>query len=334
MNNLDFTQSNSDENKPLFKETVRIDHFYAQIRAVPNLFEKAKLIDTALEDQFAHLKFQAGSMVAQFNAQKAEILQKFDPALMPLAREILDSLLKDAEDLHEDLKQGLSGAADQDNLDWINHAKNWAKLYSKWHDREELVDTILKKVAERTEALISKDIQIIEDYQKHSLSKLDVEADEFIDLKNRLSRAVAEPMKQFMALKEASKEPASLKQASEWISSFQKVREKCFNQVLIKVDNLVKDRVMSEEPIHEELRHDFIGESAFIQEELREMEEWLPQIGEKRELNVFFQERLAGIKEHLEPFTELSLPPALKAQLDAIQERIQRLEDRVKSQFA
>ena len=116
-------------------------------------------------------------------------------------------------------------------------------VYTKWHHRPHLINKILEIVADRTRHLIDKDIQVIHDYQTQSFAQLAQESEAFKDVEKRLTQAIEEPLKQLITLRNKRWSIILLQQASEWVANLQSQSETYFDQLLMKIDHVMKDAV-------------------------------------------------------------------------------------------
>ncbi|CUI16956.1 hypothetical protein PNK_1341 [Candidatus Protochlamydia naegleriophila] len=301
------------------KVCMTIERLRDQIHSIPVLIHQALVIDQALSNHFKSLKDSANEVIVQFNEQKENILAQFDSLLMPLAKEVLEELIRDAERLKSDLDNTLLSMQKMVDMDWKGHALSWIELHSKWHDRHELNQRILKLVSDRTSQLIDKDIRVIQDYQTQSLSRMSQKDDVFKSVEKRLAKATEEPLKHLVELKRGVEETASMKQASEWIAQLHRQRESCFDQVLMKIDLIVKDLVLTEEEFDVDLFKDLEEEMFFVEQELKHIHDLLPKLHKNDEKEFFFTEaRLEGLRDHLEQFDNLSLPRIVRERLEGI----------------
>lgn len=302
-----------------------IKRLYVQIRKMPELSKQAQAVDQILLSRLQDLKGTASAIIRQFHEQKKSILQRFDSWIMPIAQEVLDALIKEAQTLKCQLEEKLDNLDQTTPEDWDTAAKHWAQLYSTWHDRKGLVDKILEVVVDRTKHLIDKDIQVIQDYQTQSLSHLPQETETFKNVEERLAHAIEEPLKQLMNLRNQAKEHQSLQQVSEWVAKLQERRETYFDQLLMKIDHVMKDVVHLEETQDWTAFVEVEGEILFMERELHHINTDLSQLhliiaeSDKQ----FLLARLEGLLDHVNDLDECSLPQPLQMRVQAIKSGIQ-----------
>lgn len=302
-----------------------IGHLYAKITEMPEMGESSDEIDQLFVEKINELRAGSQAVIEHFHAQKPMILEQFDQRLAPVAREVLDSLLHDANQLASKLEDGRDQSYP---FDWIDYAKRWAQLYTQWNDGKALAQRILDLIAARTEQLIDKDIQVIRDYQKQSLEHLSEGSDAFKNLESRLAMATDKPLQQLKALRNQHEQHANLAQASEWIANLQEQRERYFDQLLMKIDHVVKEVVHMEDIVDEyddiSIFSEDEGEIVFMEQEIRHIQALLPQMSASDESDIIFMEaRLEGLLDHAEQVNLVNLRYPLQKRLLAL-----------KSQFA
>ena len=301
------------------KHAISLEKFYSQMQSIPLLVQQAIVIDHVLASYFQDLAETAAKIIDHFNEERPKILIEFDSWLVPLANEVLENLLSDALFLKKQLDDTVKSLDKTAEMNWVEHSKCWEELYDKWNNRKELNQKILTLLSEKTTLLIEKDIRVIKDYQNHTLSRVVEEGEEFRNLERRLIKATAEPLKHLLEIKAVISQNTSLKQASEWVAELQTQRESCFDQVLMKIDAIVRDVVLPDEDIEGDDFKEFESEMHFVEVELKHIHELIPKIHERDEKELYFTEtRLEGLKDHLEQFSKKSLPRSLKARLEKL----------------
>lgn len=323
----DSDQISSSGSEELKGDSIR--HLYSKINEMPEIMESADLVDHLLASKFNELITHSQAVIEEFQQQKSAILEQFDHRLVPVAREVLDSLLQDADQLASKLNRPPGEHRDQfPPLDWIDYAKRWTQLYAQWNDGKALAQKVLELVAARTEQLIDKDIQVIHDYQKQSLEHLSKGSETFKNLEKRLAKATDEPLKQLSALRNQHEQHMTLTQASEWISRLQEQRERYFDQLLMKIDHVVKEVVQMEDV--EEEAEDFSvfsedeGEIVFMEREIRHIQALLPNMQASEESDIIFMEaRLEGLLDHAEQVNIVNLRYSLHKRLTALKNQFE-----------
>jgi hypothetical protein len=311
------------------REAEPIKRLFVQIKKVPQLTEQAKVIDQVLIARMAEIRGTAAKVIAQFSKQKRSILQKFDRLIMPIAQEVLDGVLNDAEKLKSKLDENLEHPEATSADEWNEQAKRWAQIYERLHDSKGLMNRILEVISERTKHLIDKDIQVIQDYQTQSLAHLPPESEAFKSLEERLKEAIDDPLKQLISLRRDSLH-TSIQQASDWMAKLQASRETYFDQLLMKIDHVTKEVVHIDEQVDSNTYHEIEGEVIFMERELQHINHDLAQIhlGDESDRQ-FIAGRLEGLLDHAEEMRDSFLPKELKRRIDALIEEIRRSLPRI-----
>lgn len=310
-----------------------IEHFFRQMTSASHLVQRARAINQQLDNQSHSIQVQASSMMQYFDNQKEEILKKFDSWLLPVAQEVLDELSCHTERLKLDLDQKLESFHQVHDHEWVEHAKSWVHLYAKWHDRKALIQQVLHLAAERANHLIDKDVQMIEDYQKQSLAQWTEETEEFHSLESRLTTAIENPLKSLLALK-VHPDNLSAMQASEWAAHVHQERQTYFNQLLSKIDNVVRESGQFEETPPSLDFSEQESDLVFMETELRHLNNVIRYIDRRDSKGIqFIWDHLKHLEDHLKELNALNLPDTLRRQSQGLFEGIEIakkwLEDKI-----
>lgn len=311
-------------------ESIR--KLYSQLRHLSKLKLKSpEIISPLCAEVIQELESRASEIIDQFEVQKKNVTQHFDHWIIPAALDILDGLLFDSQELKKKLQKKV-GCADQVTAkEWEEEARRWAYLYSRWNGGKAMTAGVLEAVVDKTTHLINKDIQVIQDYQTQSLSQLSPESDGFRNVEKRLERAIEGPMKQLMSLRSEAEEHTSLEQALDWAANLQERREEYFDQLLIKIDQVMKDLVEVEEDSNDSVTNlEIEWELVFMESELSNIEEhWVAGSFDKEENKEFLFERLKGLSEHMMGLSVQRLPSRLHARINEVEAAIIEIFNRL-----
>jgi hypothetical protein len=314
-------QSEEERVEKLKIELSPLEQFYEQIQAVPILYREAT--DQHLLKHLSEIQSQAVQIINQLDEKKNEILKKIDAQLFPIAKEALDEMLKEAKKLKENLRENLENLKFASKVDWIEHAKCWTRLYANWYDNRELTEKVLQFASHKTKQLIDRDIQVIKDYQTQSLAQISQGTADFKRIQERLKEVTEDSLNNLRSLKTPLKD-LSFKQASDWIRLIHTEREAYFDQVLMKIDSVIKDVVRQEDVAYNESYFlELEGEFHFIEHELNSIQDLMTK--EKRQVD-FAKKRLWEVREHLEQFDLSALSNELNKRLRDIHKRMEGLE--------
>ncbi|MFI0435307.1 MAG: hypothetical protein ACH350_06220 [Parachlamydiaceae bacterium] len=297
--------------------TDPIHSFYLQISKLPDLNRHG------LPDCLKGIQITVSLIIDQFHEQKHHVLELFDQWIKPIAQDFFSQLYHDIEQLKMRLDQKLTHVDQVSPSEWQIEAEEWGEWYSKWSDQKKIIKKVLDAVAEKTDHLINKDIQIIREYQTQSLSHVSQQTDTFKSLEERLSNAIEEPLKQLMGLRIQAKKHTSLQQASEWVANLQEKRETCFDQLLMKIDHVMKDAVNLEDIQDGSVFLEVEGEILFMEQELHHIHEDLIHLDLIEESDKqFLLARLDGLCEHVADLAEHSYPCSLQSKIDELKKEI------------
>lgn len=307
-----------DENEEFMDSLSSIEHFYSQIKSVPRLTEKVIAINQALLSHFQDIRLNAETIVHRLKEQKEELLKHYEGWLLPAAKEVLEELSKDTENLNLNLDDALRNFDAKGENDWIDHAKQWVQIYAKWQDHKSIDQKILKVASDKNQALIDRDIKVIHDYTNQTLSHLSEKSEEFKSLEHRLKVATEESLRELAELKKRPVDQTP-KQISDWIENLHRKRETYFDGVLMRIDSIVKDTVQTEEKYDTESFPELEGEILFMERELHHINEIIPKMNLKDEKEVNYIEiRLEGLKEHMENLDFFNVPKQIKDKVDKL----------------
>lgn len=292
---------------------------YTQICEFCELRKSATVVDGRLLNRLQVMKDTASLIIDQFQVQKEGILNRFDNWIYPIAQDVLDELLSDLQQLQIHLEHKINHLEKTTVEEWEMEAQSWAQFYANWNDRNALINKILEMVVDRTTNLINRDIKVVQDYQNQSLARLSQESDAFRNVEYRLSQAIEEPLKQLTELKAQAKEHISLQQASEWVASLQERRENYFDQLLMKIDHVMKDVIHHEEAKEWSNFAELEGEIVFMERELRHIKEDMGDMDEIDESDLqFMLGRLEGLLEHVLELEKHRLPFDLQLRMNSL----------------
>lgn len=318
-----------EEMNEFYQSLNSIENFYDQIKSTSEIVEKAKAIQQILQFHFYQLRKGVIVVLQQLEKRKEDLLKHYEGALLPAAKEVLKDLEQETIQLKIDLEHSLTTYLTTCPDDWIEQAKQWAQIFAKWQDLKNMDQKILKMAAEKSQALIERDIKVIHDYQGQSLSHLTTESQELKDLETRLKEATDEPLKEIAELKNGPRD-STIKHVTDWIERLHTKRETYFDKVLMKIDSILKDVVTKEER-EIESQPELEGEILFMERELHHLNEQILRLdlNDEKEVNLL-EIRLEGIKEHLDNLEVGQISKEQKSKIDKLYNMIATIGFRLK----
>lgn len=232
-------ENNRAEDPQEEKEDHELIHlFTSQIKELKKLRERGHAETPQGKQRTNEIKTTALQVLQKIEKQKKSILKKIGPGvLLPAAKGIVDEMSRLTDELRGLLEKNLKELEPTSEVNWRDHATLWAQLYAKWHDHKAIEEDIIQYLAFRISQMISKDLQVIDEYQNRSLEETQTAGDELDNLRERLQSAIEGPMQAMDRLKEPPTD-ISIEKVGEWISSIQEEREKLFDSVLHRIEKI------------------------------------------------------------------------------------------------
>lgn len=299
----------------IHKNNDRYYSLFKQIQSVPILLTKAKRVDQTLNQHFIEMQAEARNLVHELGEQKEQLLKKFNGLLLPAAKEVLSELMDEAENLQFNLDETIQkvGGEQTSEMDWVELAKGWVQIYSKWQDHKGLVEKVLQVAVDHTKKLIDRDIKVVHEYHEHSKARVSDGHTETFD--ERLHQTIEEALTE---LNELKKTPKAVD--LEWLSGIHVKRANVVDDILMRIDSAVKEREVFEEahdPVH---FLELEAEISFMEQEMVHLKK---QLANPKSLDVaLLQEVLEGMQNHIKPFIASEMPRPLRNKFDLISKEI------------
>lgn len=212
--------------------------FTSQIKELKQLAELGSIETPQCKKRTDDIKTTALEVLQKIEEQKKSILKKIGSGvLLPAAKGIVDEMSRLTDDLRALLEKNLKELEPASEVDWREQAMLWAQLYAKWHDHKAIEEDIVQFIAVRISQMISKDLQVIDEYQSRSLEETRTAGNELDTLRVRLRRAIEVPMQAMDRLKEPPSD-ICIEKIGEWVSAIQEEREKLFDSVLQRIEKV------------------------------------------------------------------------------------------------
>lgn len=318
---MDIGENSLDKNFPYIESDQQMKQKTLGSHLIARLTSQIHSIKTSAypnQERSEEIKKTALQVLRDVEMQKEKILGEADGSVLSIAKEMTEELFNQTKELKRSLDECLEDP-NTSSVDWIEEAKLWVQIYSKWHDNDALGEELIKHISKRTSQQISKDLQVIDEYQNQSIAGLKLKGEELDTLRERLKSAIDEPLKMMDQLKETPGN-LSMEKIGEWVALVQEKRESCFNAVLHKIENVVKEA----EPFIEEVRDpayliEVGNEIAAIKQELADIQLHFNQPGVLDEVKKYqLQMHLESLLEDAERIPFQLLPSSLKNSLKSL----------------
>lgn len=202
--------------------------------------------DVHLSGRIQTLQDDAREMLEALTALKNELEFEADPDLTSSIEAVVNPIIRDVHRLQkyhapESVEERL--VAVENYTQWIDRAKPWADFFSHhFKDRAAVIQAVINYTIRSASEMISRDMQIISDYQEHKLLEVadtDSEREQFkqaievelTDLITKLTTLQNDIPKQLEAL--------SLKQLEDWKKRIAGQREEYYNLSLQAIDKAI-----------------------------------------------------------------------------------------------
>lgn len=155
-------------------------------------------------------------------------------------------------------------------VQWTERSHKWLAIYYE-KEKEELEKDLIKHITLETLSYIDKDIQVIRDYEKQQLDKIDLENPK----KEKLTAGLAEilePIYSKMRHLQVIPEESTLKDIIKWQRKIEAGRQKLFEKALSVIDDTLHEEIPldASEEEHEHLID--------VLEQIIELEQLIPSL--------------------------------------------------------
>lgn len=233
------------------------------IGRIQDLYKTADLVLHELQEKMKALR-------GMFDAEVGDLIDKVSE---PLYRDI--ERIKHA--LHHQSSAVQQAQTFKKYLQWIEKSRYWIRLASGNHSKEVIIDTLMMQMVIEFLECIDRDLQIIQDYQKHRLENLSISSELKQELLEKLEKILYPYLQNLKRLKAAPK-IFQLSDISPWKIKIDKRREKYFDGALHIIDKIIEEfypETATEEG-HEHLVA-VLSQVAYLEEEIQHLKSELSQ---------------------------------------------------------
>lgn len=223
------------------KEKGLIEHFILKIKSIfrPSV-EIEKKQERKLVGRIRELNKNAGEVLDVLNSVRADLKSEVDGELFGFVESVMNPMIRDISRIQKVvLKEGLVhpqvDALNQYN-EWIDRAKLWVQVCSSAKNKEAITEAILKHTLEDFNAIINKDLQLIEDYQDHLLDELEMDHADKVILRKEIKNSLGPYLRGLLDLK-VTPEDLNFQNLNEWKLDADKRRDHYYNMILHVIDS-------------------------------------------------------------------------------------------------
>lgn len=186
---------------------------------------------------------------------------------------VIKPLIREGNQLKVHIEKGK--AATQARLftqyvDWMDKSYKWLDCYHV-KERDELEQELVKHITLETLSYIDKDIQVIQDYEKQQLDKIDFgnpRKDQLIDDLSKILNPLYSKMRKLQAIPEES----SLEDILKWQRRIEASRQKLFEKALSVIDDMLHQEIPLD--VSEEEQEHLID----VLQQIIELEQLIPSL--------------------------------------------------------
>lgn len=161
----------------------------------------SKNVEKVFEERIQHIEHTTPEILDQFLRQKKKILKETKGWLGHLVEDIFSKLVSEVETIKNRFQEQPLCKEKENHLPEadINRLQS---LYDKASNQRELVSHILSQLASSTQKMIDRDIQVIKEYQQHSLNQKCMDPEIVESMKTKLEEAMAGPLQKLIRLRD------------------------------------------------------------------------------------------------------------------------------------
>ncbi len=205
-------------------------------------FQKKPTTDPKLAGRIHEISRTAKEVLNELLHIRIDLQTRIDPELFLHVEAVIDPLIKDITRILKILDEEPNPAQQVQVFKRytisVEKANSWIQIKHRGNDKDTIekavVDHILHEFFER----IERDLQVINDYQRHMLESLPLDDEERGRLWVELEQKIGSYIKSLLALKRAPN-PLSIQRLTQWKRNVDQRRSKYFDGALHAIDNLV-----------------------------------------------------------------------------------------------
>ncbi len=302
--------------------------FHATINFVWNKHEHT------LAGRIHELRHNADEVVDELKQIYNQLSKELDPRLFAFVQAIIDPLLRDIGPISTSMQSSnaaLQAKAFKRYSEWAEKAKIWIDLCHTVKQKDKIILAVVNHLIGESIEMIRRDIQIINDYQEHSISHLPLPDDEKQLLRSELKHAIT-PYLQKLSDLTALPGTISLEEVSPWRGDIDKRRQKYFELALQTTDSLI-EKSFPEFTSEEAQEHllEVCSQLNFLEEQLENLEEETENHDlsdpSKRRLLILGWISLEEATHRLH--LDLRLTPDLVERIQTIMKKIEEAKERI-----
>lgn len=230
------------------------------ISRIVRTFEGVQQSETPLLGRIQQIQPKIEEILEQFADLECkyqdEKSQNKDEGYLLFFQIVIKPLIREGNHLKNHIKKGTDTTQPRlysRYVDWTERCYKWLNSYRE-KDREQLEKELIRHITLDTLSYVDKDIQVIRDYEKQQIDKIDFENPKKEELVTELGE-ILEPLFSKMRHLQVIPEESSLEDILKWQRTIEDGRQKLFEKALSAIDDTLHREIplsVSEEE-HEHL---------------------------------------------------------------------------------
>jgi len=296
-----------------------IDKWALKVQA---LFITPPKEDNKLSGRIRELDANAKDVLKVLSTVREDLKKEVDGELYSYVESVMAPMIRDVERVKNIVKNDGAihtqvGAFNKYNQ-WIDKAKLFVHVCNTAKNKDEISKVVVQHTIDDFIAIIDRDLQLVEDYQGHLFTELQVTKEERKDLKKELDEDLEYHIESLMELKNYPKK-LDLENLNVWRIGADQARDFHFNTILQIID--LKLEVLN--PSQSQEHHMLAGnleQIAYLEMEIPALIEKFQQTGDSFEQKVSFQQLINLEHEVEDLYHDISLPQGMVDRLTHVKE--------------
>lgn len=225
---------------PSVSDETKFERFF---RKINQFFQKEPEPNSQLKGRIHELQQNADQVLKELIEVKKELKNEIEPSLFAFVETVVDPLFKEVKRIQKEMEKNDSMSqyiqVFKRYTAWIDKAKMWVELCSSRNKKEAISKAVIEYNIQEFNAIVERDLQVINDYFNHTLDRYQMEANHEKSLKQKVENDL---LPHIASLQKLQRRPDALTlfNLSLWRSQFDQQREKHFSTALHIIDTLIQ----------------------------------------------------------------------------------------------
>jgi hypothetical protein len=322
-------------------ERTLIDSFIVKIKDVFKFIKpKEKELekeDRKLAGRIQELNKNAADVLKVLNTVRKDLKSEVDDELYMFVESVMNPMIRDVEKVQKIATNNVSAHQKMDAFnkynEWIDKAKLWVQVCSTAKNKDAITKAVIKHTVDDFNAMIERDLQLIEDYQQHLLYEIVMDDEQKLQIKDEIELGLKPYVKSLLGLKKPPK-GVNLDNLNQWKDNADKRRDRYFNAILQLIDGKINEINPAND--QKEEHGDLMGtleQISYLEMEIPLLAEKFDQEGiDPFEIEVSIQQLLALEEEVDELYLDISMPQKIIDRLQHLRDSLVKISNKIKKQ--